>query len=220
MIEDGIRYVWVDSVGLSEGDEMLLYRPGTPVSMLSEDMRFWAHVPNQEDPSSELENWFLSSELNESGFVGTEPAVFFGMPNPWEDLTAAELQEASGRVFGVPEGAENVIYRYLRSEDLAEMQFTWEADEFCGRIQPAELQEDGMTDISGMYYEWEHTEEISVGSCRGTIAQAQDGDGAQAQLCLWYDAETGLMYSLSVVTADPDGLDLTALAEQVYVPAE
>ena len=220
IIEDGVRYVWVNSCGLSEGDEMLLYRPGTPVSMLSEDMQFWAHVLDQENAPIELETWFLSSELNESGFVGYEAEVSVMMPNPWEDLTAEELQEASGRVFGVPEGAENVIYRYLRSEDLAEMQFTWEGDEFCARIQPAELQEGELQDISGMYYEWEDTEEIFIGNCYGTIAHTRAGSGEQAQLCQWYDAEAGLMYSLSVTTTDADGLDLTVLAEQVYLPAE
>ena len=37
---------------------------------------------------------------------------------------------------------------------------------------------------------------------------------------MWYDAAPGLMYSLSVGTTDPDGLDLTAVAEQVYVPMQ
>ena len=37
---------------------------------------------------------------------------------------------------------------------------------------------------------------------------------------LWYDAVPGLMYALSVYTTDLDGLDATAIAEQVYIPVQ
>ncbi len=40
------------------------------------------------------------------------------------------------------------------------------------------------------------------------------------ELCLWYDRVPGLMYSLSVYTTELDGLDLTAVAEQVYIPVQ
>ncbi len=69
-IADGIRFVPADVYGISEGDEMLLYRPGTPVSVLSEDMQMWAHLFDLETRPTELEYWFLSSEKNNSGFVG------------------------------------------------------------------------------------------------------------------------------------------------------
>lgn len=72
-IADEIRYVPAEPYGLSEGDEMLLYRPGTPVGVLSEDMLFWAHALALDTPSDALEHWFLSSEKNDSGFVGYEP---------------------------------------------------------------------------------------------------------------------------------------------------
>ena len=104
-IDDGIRFVPADVYGISEGDEMLLYRPGTPVDILSEEMQFWAHVIDQETPPTELEDWFLSSEKNDSGFVGFAAV---SMANPWEDMTAEQLRAASGLSFGVPEGAEPV----------------------------------------------------------------------------------------------------------------
>ena len=72
-IVDEIRYVPTEPYGISEGDEMLLYCPGTPVSVLSEDMQLWAHVLDQETPPLALETWFLSSEKNDSGFVGYLP---------------------------------------------------------------------------------------------------------------------------------------------------
>ena len=79
-ILDGIRYVPEEYCGLSEGDVMTLYAPGTPVSALSDDMQLWAGIMFQEN-KDELENWFLGSEANDSGFVGS-PAV--SAENPGE----------------------------------------------------------------------------------------------------------------------------------------
>ena len=207
-IDDGIRYVPSEPYGLAKGDEMILYAPGTPVSILSEEMQLWAHVFDQEAPPTELEDWFLMSESNDSGFVGYQAA---GLANPWEDLTADALREASGLSFHVPEGAENVIYRYLPSESLAEMQFTLDSDEFCARIQPSSEP----ADISGMYFEWENEEAISINGCPGTISQAKADSEDWVELCRWYDAAQGLQYSLSVYTTELDGLDLTAVAERI-----
>ena len=49
-ILDGVRYIPTEGCGLSEGDVMTLYAPGTPVSALSEEMQLWAHVMDQENP--------------------------------------------------------------------------------------------------------------------------------------------------------------------------
>ena len=217
VIEEGIRYTPADIYGLSEGDEMLLYRPGTPVSALSEDMQIWAHVASLEKQPEELEDWFLASEANDSGFVGF-PAVSYA--NPWENMTAEQLEEVSGLSFGVPDGAENVIYRYMESDGLAEMQFTMGSDEFCARIQPAELEEGQIMNISGMYFDWDNEQDIKVGQCSGTLGQAQTGSEDWVELCLWYDAEKKLQYSLSVSTTELDGLDLIWFAEQICPPKQ
>ncbi len=214
-IAEGIHYIPSDSYGISEGDDLTLYAPGTPVGIFSEELQFWAHILDYETPPLELEDWFLCNEKNETGFVGCLPV---SMANPWEEMTAEQLADAAGLLFGVPEGAENVIYRYLRSAGLAEMQFTWANGEYCARIQSAILPEGELSDISGMYYDWEFVEPITVQRCSGTIAQAKNGDNGWVELCLWYDAPSALMYSLSVSADDVDGLDLTALAEQVYIP--
>jgi len=68
-IEEGVRFVYTEPYGISAGDDMLLYQPGTPVSVLSEDMQMWAHLFDSEDTLYELDSWFLSSEKNQSGFV-------------------------------------------------------------------------------------------------------------------------------------------------------
>ena len=58
-----------------------------------------------------------------------------------------------------------------------------------------------------------------MGECPGTIGLAQTGSEDWAERCLWYDQARGIMHSLSVCTIDPDGLDLTAVAAQVFQPA-
>ncbi len=68
-IDDGTRFIYTEPYGISEGDEMTLWAPGTPVSGFTEDMLFWSHVQEQEDTLYELETWFLWSEANNSGFV-------------------------------------------------------------------------------------------------------------------------------------------------------
>ena len=219
-IDDGIRYVTTEPYGICEGDTMVLYRPGTPVSMLSEEMRMWAHLMDHETSPTELEAWFLYSAKNDSGFVGFRMDDFSGLANPWEDITAEQLSDITGFAFGVPDIAENVIYRYLRSENLAEMQFTMDGDELCARIQPAVLREGELQNISGMYFAWENEESVEIGHCYGTIGQAQTGSEDWVELCLWYDSIPGLMYSLSVSTTDLDGLDLMAIAEQIYIPVQ
>lgn len=208
-IEDGVRYVSSEGCGLSEGDVMTLYAPGTAAGVLSEDMRFWAHLMDQENPD-ELENWFLASEKNESGFVGYQP-VFIA--NPWQDLTAEQLEEASGLRFGVPEGAENVVYRYLAGEGLAEMDFTWANGEYCARVRPKEDPDGMMLDISGLYFDWDHDDDTTVKNLPANIVQVKSGETWIERL-LWADEEKRLQYSLTVYADDIDGLDLTAVAEQ------
>ena len=214
-IAGGVRYIPAPSYGLNEGDELVLYAPGTPAGVFSEDMLFWTQIMWQENRDV-LENWFLMNEKGDSGFVGYRADT---IANPWEDVTIESLAETTRFIFGLPEGAENAACRLLRSENLAELDFTWANGDYCARIQAISLAEGEMTDISGMYYEWEHEEEISFRGHPGTIAIARDGD-LWAERCMWYDFDAGLMYSLSVTAADVDGLDLAALAEQVFPPVQ
>ena len=220
VIDSGIRFVIVEPFGLSQGDEMILYRPGTPINALTEDMQFWAHVQFADIPVTELKTWFLSSEKNESGFVGENYDDYVSMENPWQEMSAEELWETSGLCLAVPQGAENLTYSYLPDEELAQMMFTIDGDEFCARVVPAALGEGELMNISGMYMYWEDEETITVGHCGGTFGQTNTGSSDWVQLCLWYDAAPGIMYSLSVYTADPDGLDLVGVAEQVYIPMQ
>ena len=208
-IEDGVRYVPSDAYGLAEGDEMILYAPGTPVSVLSEDMRMWAHLMELDAMPETLDCWFLMSEKVGSGFTGYQAV---GMPNPWQEMTAEELEAACGQAFGLPDDAENPVYRYLPDMGLAEMQFTFSGDEFNARTQAAEEP----MNISGMYYEWENEEAVQIGNCAGVFGEYKTGSTEWVQLIQWYDAEKERQYCVSVYSTDPDGLDLAAVAEQVF----
>ncbi len=218
-IADELRYVAAEPYGITKGDDMVLYAPGTPVDALTEEMRMWAHLFDMEEAPAELSDWFLYSENNDSGFLSYQGLAEdeLGLANPWQDMTREELLEASGLTFGVPDGAENVIYRWLADENLAEMQFTLDGDEYCARIQPAALEEGELLNISGMYLPWDNEEEVTIGHCPGTLGLSQTGSEDWTELCLWYDVVPGLMYSLSVYTVDPDGLDLTAVAAMVQM---
>jgi len=220
-IDEGIRYVAADSYGISEGDEMLLCRPGTPLERFSEEMLFWTHTMDLETKPDVLEDWFLCSEKNMSGFVGYRVENEVGMINPWKECASIEeLQKLAGVRMAVPEDAENVIFRYAESVGLAEILFNFEEADFCGRAMASDLKTNAPADISGMYFEWENVENVNIGPCPGTIGQAKTGSEDWVQRCLWYDAEQGVVYSMSVSTTDLDGLDLIAFAEQMYVPAK
>lgn len=217
-IDDGIRYVFSAPCGISKGDVMLLYEPGTPADVLSEDMQLWAHLADTEEKLTELPDWFLMSQANDSGFVGYAAPAGMGIPNPWQDLTEKEWKSVSGLSVNLPEGAADPAFRWLESDKLAEVQFSIGSDSFCFRAQPMGTEDGPAADISGMYFAWEHEEEITVKGCPGTIGIARAGSEDWAERCRWYDPDAGIACSLSVGTTDPDGLDLAAMAEQLLSP--
>ena len=219
-IDDGIRFVTTEPYGISEGDIMTLYLPGTPVDALTEDMKMWSHVILEDPMPTELNNWFLYSEKNQSGFVGYDFSEEAETANPWVDMTEEELWQTAGVTLNLPEGAQATAFRWLAEESLAEMDFTLDGDEYCARVKPAALEAGQVENISDMYFAWENEEKVTVGHCEGTLGQAQTGSQDFVELCLWYDLVPGLMYSLSVSTTDLDGLDLVAVAEMVYVPMQ
>lgn len=160
------------------------------------------------------------SVSGEAAEFETETEGFPSLANPWKDMTKEELEEVSGVVFGVPEEAENVIYRWMESDKLAEMQFTIGKDEYCARIQPAALEKGELLNISGIYYYWDHEEKITLGSCEGTLGIGQAGSEDWIELCMWYDLVPGLMYSLSDYTTEPNAASLAEVAKAVYVPMQ
>ena len=107
-IDGGIRYITTEPYGITEGDTMLLYRPGTSLSTLTEEMLIWTHALDTENRSPDLECWFLYSEKNGSGFVSPlYPEIPENYPGVSEDYfytPLGSLTITDGEVFRNLEG--------------------------------------------------------------------------------------------------------------------
>ena len=138
--------------------------------------------------------------------------------NPWTQSDRQGVADATGFEMTPPEGAENVAYSYMDAGSLAQMTYELNSDKWTYRIQEA----DKLTDISGMYYTWDAEEKGEV-SGREAIYYSYgglDNAGDDIQVVNWYDAVTGVTYSLSAVGSDLNGMDIQAHAESLYVPLQ
>ncbi|MBR5962001.1 MAG: hypothetical protein IKZ98_13540 [Clostridia bacterium] len=213
--EDGCKYIFTDVYGLTKGDEMVLYKPDAPMKDFTDDMHFWAHSIDLTD----LPFWFFYSEKNNSGFIGLRADPDTSVVNPWEDMTAEQLQKKIGIMFHAPEDAQNLVYHWNAGSELAEMKFTWKNGEYAFRSKPVALDMDGMEDISGLQIEWENAEPTNVAGFQAALVQAKSEAKDIVECVMWYDNTTGIMHSLSVTAPDVDGLDLAAVAENIVLPA-
>lgn len=145
-----------------------------------------------------------------------EDPTIIGMPNPMVEVTKEELEKQLGFSFGVPEGATDVCY-YIIAGELGEMLFTLDGLEYTARIKPADAYED----ISGLYFNWDVTDDCKIGGREGKSMRYIGGETELTEdLCLWYDAAPGLMYSLATHSSDLSGFDITAIAAKVFVPVQ
>ena len=142
-------------------------------------------------------------------WAGAEPIL--DMENPWTETTPEAMVETIGLSFSLPEGAEEIAYRMLESEALAEVQFVLNGSQCTARIRPSM----GFEDISGMYYDWTMVEDCEILWCPGKVMQTE-ADGQYVALCLWYDVVPGLMYSVSVIGE----ISVLALADVMFTPAQ
>lgn len=145
-----------------------------------------------------------------------EETEVVGLANPWVDTDAQGIIDALGFGFVVPMDAENVTYRMMKSEGLGEMDFTYANIEMTARMQSI----DRFEDISGMFYEkWDVEEPAEIGYVQGYTKRTHDGNKT-IDVCLWYDAVPGLMYSLTAEADDLDGFDISAIAIEMFVPMQ
>ena len=137
------------------------------------------------------------------------------IPNPMSETDAEGLAQALGVSFNAVEGADDVTY-YIIDNKTAEMQFKRDDVKFNARVQAAV----SFTDISGMFFDWTSVEDCTIGGCEGKDMKYQN----EAEVCLWFDAAPGLMYSLSanpdVSATDIAGADIIAVAEEIYNPMQ
>lgn len=139
--------------------------------------------------------------------------------NPWVESDMQGVAEATGFEMTAPEGATDVTYSYMQESGLAQMRYVLDETEWVYRIQTT----DELTDISGMAYEWTLEEEGAVSGRSAVYYNYCAPDGGtenDVQVVNWYDAVTGVTYSLSAVSADLDGMDIQAYAEKLYVPLQ
>jgi len=174
-----------------------------------------------EDDEEHIADGFVfeynSYDGEESGSVG--------MANPWRDVTEEEAASVVTHLFRVPEGAENVMWSMMDAGEaqeaegeevspLVQLFFEMDGTQFTARAKQGGDPEE---DISGMYYDWDATEDIVVGNWNvpGKIYSFME-EGDNAQLCSWRDEDTATSYSLAANGSDLDGLDLTAVAAFMY----
>ncbi len=152
-----------------------------------------------------------------------------GLANPWRDCTEEEANAACFRLFKAPEGASNIKWSIMEEGadesgfpgPLVQLNFDM-VDEYSTRSFTARAKQstDENEDISGMNYEWDVTDDVTLanwgmGNMQGKCYRALTGTET-ADLITWFDVEVGISYSLSVVADDLDGFDIQAIAEAMY----
>lgn len=143
------------------------------------------------------------------------PEWDMSMANPWREITEDEAAELCPETFVLPEGAENAYWNVMEEEGeapLVEVIFELDGLTFTAREQRVS---DPEADISGMWYEWTDRREDTLSGWDDLPCRVSRwlGEGEAADLCAWYDGETGVSYTLSVYGEDLDGFDILAVAD-------
>lgn len=160
----------------------------------------------------------------------TEETATTGMANPWRDCTEEEAYKYAPNGFSAPDGATDVHWSMMLPDNdpkkeyemMVQMNFDLDGVSYCAREQASSGEE--VTDISGMYYEWQDTEDVTLANWAGGNMKAQIKSFANsdesAKLCMWFDIETGYSYSLSCAGegAGVKDIDIKAVAEAIYDP--
>ena len=155
--------------------------------------------------------------------ASTEQEVV-GMANPWHACTEEDANAACTALFKLPDGATNVQWSMTDEVEpntipgsLVQAVFTVDDLEYTARAQ---VTGDDNTDISGLYYDWTVTDDITFSTWRdgymtGTYSR-YIGDEETVDLIRWFDVELGVSYSLSTQAKDLEGFDLQAIADMMY----
>ncbi len=179
---------------------------------LMEDLSGLTLVPEYSEGGEKPEEAIVLELMNQE----SEESPLASSANPWTELPGKQqLEDVTGICFGIPEDAENILYRCLQDEGLAEIQFSRDGDEYC--VRAVNQTEGRPDDISGLYYEWMDEETFSFGNCSGIFGRARDGS-RWVERCLWVDPNHEVNWSLAVFTEDPGSLDIVGIAEKICLP--
>lgn len=141
------------------------------------------------------------------------------LANPWTASDEQGVLEATGFDMAAPENAADVSYSYMADGAMAQMTYTLDGANWIYRMQMA----DELTDISGMEYQWLEGTECSV-SGRDAIYHgynvATNDATENIQVVNWYDAVTGVTYSLSATGKELSEAEMLTYAESLYTPLQ
>ncbi|WP_026517211.1 hypothetical protein [Butyrivibrio sp. MC2021] len=173
-----------------------------------------------------------SSDAVETAEVQQETAVqeeqTTQIANPWRDSTEEEANQVVPALFKLPEGVTNAKWSLMEDTDpsslpgeLVQAVFNLDDLEYTARAQ---VTGDDNTDVSGLYYDWTVTDDITFSTWRdglmtGTYSRFIS-DEYTIDLIRWFDVELGVSYSLSTEAKDLEGFDLQAIAEMMYDAAK
>ncbi len=148
-----------------------------------------------------------AAETTEEGSVG--------LVNPWTESDEQGTAEATGFDMTAPEGAGDVAYSYMAEGALAQMTYALDGGSWTYRIQAA----DELQDISGMSYTWSEEAETTV-SGRNAVFYAYTSGDESVRVMNWYDAVTGVTYSLSCTGQELSAEEMQKSAEALYAPLQ
>ena len=142
-----------------------------------------------------------------------------GVVNPWAETTNDDIYILFSWKFGVPEGAENVVFQYAEALNMAEMRYEKDGASWTARISLSEEYED----ISGCYYDFGEPEEVLLTDFDGEALSGKgyfgpDGDGNYA-VGLWFNEKEGLMFSLSAISSEGEITKFTD-SQDIFFPEE
>lgn len=136
-------------------------------------------------------------------------------------VSEAKAREVYKNVFRVPKGAENVKWDILNSSTeggapVLKFDFDLDGKTFLAREELTESNAYALTEQS---YEWTAIEPFSFTDKSGNTLSGESyryiGENEYADLCIWYDLESGMCYSVFVRAESLDGFDLQAIVEEI-----
>jgi uncharacterized protein YecT (DUF1311 family) len=141
-IIDGVLYEYCMPFGIDGAEELLIYLPGAPTSELPEAYMDWVRF-SMEDPEAEtLPFYGLYNVKEQNGFssydTGAHVEEDIALLEEWaktlkdllenEDLTQAEMNEASSELYATWDSALNILWNELK-EELPDDEFSKLLDE-------------------------------------------------------------------------------------------
>ncbi len=142
--------------------------------------------------------------------------------NPWTESDKQGIKDAIGfQMPDAPSDATEVFYSYMKEGGMAQLSYKTGKRNWTYRMQKT----DKLTDISGVYYDWDVTEKGKVGDYDAEYLTYSDATGEEefiddifcAWVVNWYDGAAGVTHSLSVSGKDLNGMDFQVYAESFLI---